>query len=130
MPLGIFPRGGNNMLRKSRFIGLALNNKLSGASLVYYEMLPTVNVSSFEGSRQKGGFLFPMLWTWLACGFSECLPVEVVLSFQCLENLAGRYDSHESLVIVALHGFQFYVQFVLFFIALRQAQSLVVSTTR
>lgn len=44
------------MLRKSRFIGLALNNKLSGASLVYYEMLPTVNVSSFEGSRQKGGF--------------------------------------------------------------------------
>jgi len=44
------------MLRKSRFIGLALNKKLSGASLVYYEMLPTVNVSSFEESRQKGGF--------------------------------------------------------------------------
>ena len=112
MPLGIFPRGGNNMLRKSRFIGLALNNKLSGASLVYYEMLPTVNVSSFEESRQKGGFYF-LGSGRLACGFSECLPVKIVLSFQCLENLAGRYDSHESLMIVALHGFQFYVQFVL-----------------
>lgn len=60
MPLGIFLRGGNNMLRKSRFIGLALNKKLSGASLVYYEMLPTVNVSSFEESRQKGGFFISL----------------------------------------------------------------------